>query len=58
MENVIVRRIVENLVQLAKGVREDQGGLLVVEGFHLFEAGRMGLGKNPRLKKETVRQKA
>jgi len=50
MDDVIVGRVVEHLMQTVKGLRKDLSGLCIERGFRMLETGVVGFGEDPCLK--------
>src|SRR4030042_1767801 len=47
MNDIIVRGIVEHLIQPPKGLRKDLRCCFIMEGLHMLITGMMGFGENP-----------
>jgi hypothetical protein len=53
MEDVVIGRVVEHLMQPVKGFGKDLSSLSIERGFHMLETGIVGFGENPCFKWES-----
>ena len=58
MDDVVIGRVVEHLMQPVKGLGKDLSSLFIERRFHMLEIGIMGFRENPCLKRKSGGKRA